>query len=151
MIHVSDPGYCGATVKVLHRRGYKSESIVRATKARIATTAQELSDGFAMAIGGEPKSVFVFGHSEWIDLALGEEFDSGTIGFEAKDIAAGQFDRVTIGALEFRDVVKAVAGVDPTIETIAKGIDHTVGIARGVKGSEDYAALVAKSISVGIA
>jgi hypothetical protein len=151
VINISDPGDSGAAVEVLHGRGNKSETIVRSTEARIATTAKELRDWFAMAIGGKPKSVFVFGHSEWIDLALGIEFDAGAVGFEAKDIAAGKFDRVTIGALEFRDVVKTVACIDPTVASIAKSVDHTVGIARGIKGPEDHLALVAKSISVGIA
>ena len=119
IVHAGDPGDSGATVQVFHGRGDESESIVGATKAWIATATKELCDRFAMAIGGEPETVFVFGHPERIDLALGIEFDTRAVGFEAKDIAAGEFDGVAIGTLELRDVVKAMASVDPAVETIA--------------------------------
>ncbi len=104
-----------------------------------------------MAVGREPESVLVLGHTEGINLSLGVEFDTRAVGFEAEDITAGEFDAVSVGTLDFGDVIKAVACVDPAVSTISKGVDHAVGIARGIEGAEDDFALIADSVGVGIA
>lgn len=121
------------------------------TKTWIATASHKLGDRFAMAVGSEPETELVFSHAEWVDLALGVEFDSRTVGFESKDVAAGEFDCVTIGTLEFGDVIEAVASIDPTVVTITQGIDHAVSIAGSIEGTEDDLAMVTDSIAVGIA
>lgn len=104
-----------------------------------------------MAVGREPESVLVLGHTEGVDLSLGVEFDARAVGFEAEDITAGEFDAMAVGTLDFGDVIKAVASVDPAVSTIAKGVDHSVGIARGIEGAEDDFASIADTIGVGIA
>lgn len=106
-------------MKMFHGRGNESEAVVGSTKTWIASASHKLGDRFAMAIGSEPKTESIACHSERVDLALGIEFDARTVGFETKDVAAGEFDSVTIGALEFRDVVEAVASIDPSVAAIA--------------------------------
>ena len=151
VIHIGYTGDRSATMKMFHGRGNKSEAVVGSTKAWIASTSHKLSDRLAMAIGSEPETVLVFSHTEWVDLALGIEFDSRAVWFEAEDIAAGEFDLMSVGALEFRDVIETVASINPTVLTISQGIDHAVGIAGGIKGAEDDLAMVTDAIAIGIA
>lgn len=89
------------------------------TKTWIATASHKLGDRFAMAIGGEPETVLIVRHPERVDLALGVKFDARSVWFETKDVAASEFDCVTIGTLEIRYVVEAVASIDPTVAAIA--------------------------------
>ena len=147
---VSDPGNGRAPMQMFHRRGDKPESIMRATETRIAATSKQLRDRFAMAIRRKPKPILVPGHPERIDLSLGVQLNSASIGPESKDVPAGHLDRMAVGPLNFRNVVKAMASVDPTIEPVAQRIDHPVRIARRVEWSKDHLALVAYPISVGI-
>ena len=99
------------------------------TKAWVTSTFEELGDRFAVAICGVPETVAVLGHAKRIHLTLGVEFDSRAIWSESEYIATGEFDTVSIGALDFRDVVKAMASVDPTIFSVAQGVDHPVCVA----------------------
>lgn len=142
---------CGAPMQMLHGRWNKAQAIVRATETWVATTAQELRDRFAMAIGGKPKAVFILGHPERVDLSLRVKFDARPVRFESEDIPTGHLDRMPIGPLDLRDIVETVASVDPTVSSIAQSIHHAVRIARGVEGTEQHFAFVADSIAIGVA
>ena len=73
---------------------------MRTAKAWVASASYQLRNRFTVAIGSEPKTIFVLGHSKRIDLPLRVEFDPGSIGFESKHIAAGQFDLMSVGTLD---------------------------------------------------
>ena len=98
---VSDPGNGRAPMQVLHRRGDKPESIMRATETRIAPTSKQLCDRFAMAIRRKPKPILVPGHPKRIDLSLGVQLNSASIGPESKDVPAGHLDRMAVGPRDF--------------------------------------------------
>jgi len=120
------------------------------TKAWVTSTFEELGDRFAVAIGGVPESIAVLRHTKRIDLTLGIEFHPRAVGFKSKNIATGELDTVAVGTLDFRDVVKAMASVDPTIFSIAQGVYHPVGIARSIEGAKDDLAMIALSVPIGV-
>ena len=147
---VSDSGNGRTPMQVFHRRRDKPESIMRATETRIASTSKQLRDRFAMAIRRKPKPILVPGHPKRIDLSLGVQLHSASIGPESKNVPAGHLDRMAVGPLNFRNIVKAMAGVDPAVLPVAQRIDHPVRIARRVEWSKDHLALVAYPIPIGI-
>src|SRR5262245_10339614 len=139
-----------AAVQVVHHRRDEAEAVVWLAEAGVVAAAQELIDGFGVAVGGEDIEVFVKAHAEGIDLAVREVLDAAAVELEAEDVARLHVDFVAIAAFDATVVVKAVAGVDPAVPAAAEAVDHAVRVAAGVEGAVEDGSLVADAVAIGV-
>src|SRR5207244_126735 len=108
--------------------------------------AEELIDGFGVAVGGEDVEVFVKAHAERIDLPVREVLDAAAVELKAERVAGLHVNFVPIAAFDAAVVIEAVAGIDPTVPAAAKAVDHAVRIAAGVERAIEDRPLVAVGV-----
>ena len=110
--------------------GPKPDAVVRLAEAGIPGPADELINRPAVAIGRIEIAQRVERQPERIDLAVGEILGVRPVGPHPVGVARlACWIGLMVLALDLRIVVKAVAGIDPAVETPGKRVGHAVRVA----------------------
>ena len=89
------------------------------TKAGVASSRNQLCDRFAVAIRRIAVAPFIGCHPKGVHLAVGDLLDTTSIGAKPKGVPRVHGDHMPVGAGDLTLVIKAMAGVNPSVSTIA--------------------------------
>ena len=108
----------------------EAESVVRLAEAWVIRPAQEHVDRFAMTIGRIKIAQRVEAKPERIDLPMSELFDVRTVNPHSVDVPRVERNPLVVAPFDGRIIGKAVAGVNPAVETPGERVRHAVGVAK---------------------
>jgi hypothetical protein len=130
--------------------GAKAEAVVRFAEAGIARAANELVNRRAVAVGAVEIAVAVPAKAEGVHLTVRPWLNARTVGSEAEDVAAVEFERAAVLRLKVTGVVEAMRGIHPAIQAEAEAAAHAVGVFFVAERPEEDLAMVSDVIAIGV-